>query len=530
MDHNSLYAEMAGNPESIRHLYRYGYFITSRQSICHPGLSPILETWSWQSHCGLQFWVHPDQSVFFHQADDALLFLIGHCYDPFSMVHSEPRILEKLAVSLACSTAAYCEALSDLTGVFLTGYVQSGAVHLFGDAAGMLMTYYGYAGGDLWISSHAALIGDLNGLSQSDYVQRLTRYRFYPLFGFALPGDCSPYAEFRRLVPNHTVCLQSGVSSVRRFYPTEDWASLCNAHSLQERAAIARDILGRTMTLIPMKWHRPAISMTGGCDSKTTLACAKGAYEQYRYFSYRSSEAEALDAEGAAIICGNLNLPHTTYNIPEHAQADHDAELAQNIIRLSMGDIGTLSRRETEKRIFLSGLDHCDVEVKSWASEIARAYYHKRFAKSSFPAKPTARYATTLYKVFAHNRKLVRETDRIFEAYLQTYLNEETLCGWSWLDLFFWEYRVSAWNGLVITGEHRYSGEITIPYNNRRLLTLMMAVPEDVRISDELYRAIRAVANPDVDAAGVQITNLKHTTTRAKMERIYLTLHTRFPF
>ena len=186
--------------------------------------------------------------------------------------------------------------------------------------------------------------------------------------------------------------------------------------------------------------------------------------------------------------------------------------------------------REVQKRIFLVEQGNFDVEVKSWVSEIARAYYYKRFAKKKFPARPTARYLTTLYKVFANDRSLVRETDAVFAQYMQDYLQQSEMKNWSWVDLFFWEFRVSSWNGLVITGEHRYSFDITIPYNNRHLLTLMLAVPEEMRISDELYWRIRAFSNQDVDNAGIQITNLKHTSNRAKMERLYLELHTKFPW
>lgn len=68
-----------------------------------------------------------------------------------------------------------------------------------------------------------------------------------------------------------------------------------------------------------------------GCDSKTTLACAKGQYEHYQYFSYISQEAEAVDAEGAHAICEKLGLKHTIYTIPE--QSAKEQELVRKIIR-----------------------------------------------------------------------------------------------------------------------------------------------------------------------------------------------------
>ena len=87
-----------------------------------------------------------------------------------------------------------------------------------------------------------------------------------------------------------------------------------------------------------------------------------------------------------------------------------------------------------------------------------------------------------------------------------------------------------AWNGLVITGEHRYSSDITIPYNNRVLLTLFLSVPLEDRISDAMYQEIREAFNPTIDATGVAVTNLLHTDRRAQFENLYWSLHSAFPF
>lgn len=518
MNSDSLFWQLREKPEYRRYLYRFGYLITDCKISDSLG---ILENWSHTRVRGWDFYIHPDQRLYLFETRHSVWFLIGHCYDPFAMEHREDVILSRLAQS-----EDYHAALADLTGVFVTGCLTEGAITVYTDAAGMLMANYGVVNGHVCITSHAHLAGTLLGLRQSDYVRRLTAYRFYHLFGFFLPGDLTPYAELRRLVPNHRLVIREGQCDIKRFYPTEDWSRLCKAHTLEERADRAAQILKNTMALIPEKWEKPAITLTGGCDSKTTLACANGNYDRYRYFSYSSQEAEELDARGAHVICGALGLPHAIHPIPDEMP---DAELVREIIAANMGGIGWLPLREVRKRMYLANMADVDVEVKSWVSEVARAYFHKRFAKKMFPDHPTARYLTTLYKVFFHDRKLVRETDAIFEEYLGRYLSGG-LHGWDWIDLLFWEFRVGGWNGLVITSEHRYAFDITIPYNNRRLLELMLAVPLEERINDTLYAMIRDRANPAVDAAGVAITNLKHTSNRAKLERLYLAVHTRLPF
>lgn len=526
MDHD-IYVQLKKKPEYADYLYRYGFLITTSEEALEQKCF-VLADWNQSLVGSYHFWIHPNQKIYLHTHDSITFFLIGHCYNPISMTADEARELASLAAAFQYGTAAYCRELSDVTGIFLTGYIVGDSITIYGDAAGMFMTYYGFSNSCAWIGSHAELLGDLNGLTQSEYVKKLVDYRFYHLFGFSLPGDLSPYDEWNRLVPNHSVCLDGNGCHVNRFYPVEDWGALVGAYSIDARAEEIAGILTRSMALIPQKWAKPAISLTGGCDSKTTLACANGQYDRYQYFSYISQESEAVDANGAHTICKQLGLPHSIYCIPE--QAAKDQTLVQAIIRANQGNIGDPNMREVQKRIFLAEQNSFDVEVKSWVSEIGRAYYPRRFAKKKFPARPTARYLTTLYKVFANHRSLVRETDEIFAQYMQAYLRPADMKNWPWVDLFFWEFRVSSWNGLVITGEHRYSSDITIPYNNRRLLTLLLAVPEEMRMNDALYWKIRACANPDVDAAGVQITNLKHTSNRARMERLYLELHTRFPW
>ncbi len=509
---DDLFPRLEQQPEYRRYLYRFGYLIADGTL---PDPHGLLSHWHCTQLRGWHFYIHPDQKLYHHESAGRTWFLIGHCMNPQSMEHREEVILPQLAQQPGI--------LFDLTGVYIVGWLTDHAIRIWPDAAGMLMADYGTIDGRAIICSHPHLASSLLGLQQSEYVRRLTSYRFYPLFGFFLPGDRTPCEQLRRLVPNHTLFFRDGSWDVRRIYPNQPAAPM----TMEERAERAAEILQNTMALIPKKWDHPAITLTGGCDSKTTLACAAGVRDQYSYFSYNSQQAEAVDAEGAAVICKALGLPHSIHPIPDSMP---DEELVRDIIAANMGGIGYLPMREVRKRLYLAQMEDVDVEVKSWGSEIGRAYFHKRFAKASFPAHPTPRYLTSLYKVFLHNRRLVRETDEIFREYLEKYLRPEDLQGFDWIDLFFWEFRVGGWNGLVITGEHRFAFDITIPYNNRHLLELLLGAPLEDRMADRLYTMIRSRTDPKVDAAGVAITNLKHTSRRARLERLYLAIHSRLPF
>ena len=123
-------------------------------------------------------------------------------------------------------------------------------------------------------------------------------------------------------------------------------------------------------------------------------------------------------------------------------------------------------------------------------------------------------------------RKLLKKTDKVFAYYLSNYYRQPKENALPWQEQFFWEFRVAAWNGLVITHEHRYSYDITIPYNNRIILEYLLSASLEDRIKDSIYKAIRTKMNPAVDAANISVQNVKHTSKRALAEDLYYIINT----
>lgn len=469
--------------------------------------------------------VSPKQHFYVRIRDEKAMILVGHAYNPFSMCAKEDSILGSL-LEKGFGETLFWEELNELTGVFTLIYMDSAGKYIVGDSTCMQTVFYSQKEGHTYISSHTNLLGDLLGLHWDPYVKELSEYRFFPMLGNELPGDITQFQEVKRLVPNHYVKFgKSGIEKKRFYFPH---TLSMNQENVVEQAAA---ILHRNLELISAKWNKPAISMTGGCDSKTTLACATGLYDKFSYFSYTSSESENVDAKAAHQICEALQLNHQIYEIPQEDTAFSNIEEIRTILEWNTGDIIPVNRNDVRKRAFFTDSEDFDVEVKSWASEIGRAYYSKRFhGRKNFGKKPTPRKCTTVYKFFLHNRKLVKQTDEIFKKYLKEYFQQTEKNPVEWQEQLFWEYRVPSWNGLVITGEHRYSFDITIPYNNRRLLELLLSVPMEDRIQDKIYRRIREQMNPTIDRTGIAVTNLKHTANREKAENIYYMLHSRIPF
>ena len=521
MNNSDINALLSNHPDLRDGLYARGYLFTN---IGHE-LMPTENLGKWNFTGFADGFLMFDPRVKYTTVGDSEneQVLLGHAYNPFTMEADEKKILESLSDK---EGSAFYNVFNQLTGIFTYFRYKNGVFTVIGDPTCMQTNFYYADGGKVAISSHTNLLNEVLHLDWDPYVRHLVSYKLFKLLGNSLPGDLTQFKNVRRMVPNFEYRFdKDGVSISRFFCPHKEQVTV------DKIVDGASDILHKNLQLIAEKWDKPAISMTGGCDSKTTLSCANGLYDKYSYFSYRSSEAEQVDADAAKVICNALGLTHKTYVIPENDAEVSDVAETGKLLRWNTGDIRNSNSNDIRKRAFFKKTFDYDVEVKSWASEIGRAYYSKRFnGRTNFGSAPTPRKMTTCYKFFFHDRKLVKQTDAVFAEYAKQFFQSDKEHPIEWQDQFFWEFRVPSWNGLVITGEHRYSFDITIPYNNRLLLNLLLSAPIESRISDEVYKRIRTKMNPAIDQTGIAVTNLKHTEKREKLENIYYAIHSKIPF
>lgn len=420
--------------------------------------------------------------------------------------------------------------INELTGVFFLGIASENGLEMHVDASSQQWACYGKIDGHFYVSSHMRLTGDLLNLQMTDYTNRLTHYRWYHfMMGNYLPGDITCFDELTRIVPNTYVRYDGSDFAVTRFYPAHEIDMCKTEEEYREVIAEGAQIMRNTMELIPQKWAHPAISLTGGIDSNTTFAAANGNYDKYTSFSYVSMHRESVDAEKAREISERFNVPWKRFDVPNKNEEVADFELFKQILEWNDGGIGHNSDNDTRKKITLIRSDVCDVEVKSWISETIRAYAYKYFGRKSFPKNLSARNYTSLYKIFAFNRRLVWETDRHFRDYWAHTQLKEHLYNYDESDLFVWEMMHGYKCGLDI-GVMKTCFDITIPYNNRKLLDLLLHVPLEKRRSDQLHLDLKKLLNEELYDMNIRVVNLNETDRRKKLANIYYTVNSHLPF
>lgn len=486
---------------------------------------PFYGAWQRETVAGYCLLAHPKTNYYVLRAGEETFILIGHAYNPFDGLWKETEILRKYAESP--DRIGY---FNQWTGLFTLIVVEKDSVEVWGDCAGMQAAYYGVVTGKFFVSSHAQLIGDICRLEQSQFVQHLTHYRFWKMYGIFLPGDISQFDNVFRLVPNHSLAfsLQKKQCSISRFYPSEN---LQMVGTKQEYDGIIREIgriLHKNMELISKKWHSPAISMTGGMDSKTTVACANGLYDRFKYYSYISMYGDKPDAEAAKAIADAIGVTHTTYSISESDDDFSDIDSMWAVMEHNLGDIGSVNSNDVRKRLFFLNTQEFDVEVKSWVSEIGRANYYKKFGVKKMPYRLSPRQMTSMYKFFTYNRRTARKTDCIFRQYIEkTHSND--IFNLDSSDMYLWEFRYGGWGGLTITSEHRVSYDITIPFNNRLLMEMFLRLPLEKRIEDAPHYDVIRTMNAKIDQLGITVTNYNETKKRMYCEKAYYFVHSALP-
>lgn len=510
-------------------LFIRGFLLTDAPDVGDEGY-PFYGAWHAAQVGRFRLRVHPAEGWHVVEREGRHLFLVGHAYDPFEMEHDERRILERVAEAMSVGKRQALDVIDQLTGLFVLGVVEGDRLLVVGDCSGMKYACYASVGGHVYVASHMELIADVCAVTEDPYVRRLTQSRWYPyMMGAYLPGDLTAFEEVKRLSPNTYVEFEGQRAAVHRFYPARPVKPAATREAYEALLDRAADVLQNTMALIPRKWARPAISLTGGRDSNTTFAAANGQYDRYTAFSYVSMPREQADAEAARRISEAFGVPHVTYRIPKDAAELEHFEEYTAILRHNYGRIGRTRENELRKRVALRRDHDFDVEVKSWIGETIRAYAYKYFGAQRLPASLKPRHYTSLYKIFLTERKLARDTDRRFAEYIEKTELKKHLHNYDESDLFVWEMMHGGKCGLSIA-EMLFCHDITIPYNNRKLLDLLLAVPLEARIDDSHLVDLQRRMNSDLVEMGVYVKNLNETDRRAQVLNAYFRLHSALPF
>ncbi len=506
-------------------LFCRGYLITDSPEV-KASQYPFYGQWACRRLGGYTILAHPEAGITVQLAGSKAAVLIGHAYDPFAGECREEKILDKLLASAESESSGFFEAASDLTGVFVLLLIENGSLVALQDCGGQKMLYFGKVGKHIVLTSAPQLAADVFDLQWDPDITRLLKTKGYYRGSGFLPGNLSPYKELKRLGANCSLSFDGQAFRVSRIYPYEQRRELCTEEEKQAAIEEMYRIFSANLSLAMQKWPRVGLSLTGGMDSKTTFACAKPYYGQFFCYSFESKASEKLDADAAEQICKTVGVEHHRYLIPEDPAQIADYEFLRQIIEHNTSHICKLHPNEIRKYIWLRQQNDFDAEIKSDMSEVGRAYTTRKYYKVKMPRILTPRHLTITQARYFLEPWAMSFADQAYASFMQETGLTDDINGYSMQDLAYWEVRMSSWAATSFASQE-YFHEITIPYNNRKLLDLFLRFPEAERLVDSPHKRLMRRGNPAVADLDLSVKDSYLGKKRMLMETAYYYYATR---
>src|SRR5699024_10073334 len=129
-----------------------------------------------------------------------------------------------------------------------------------------------------------------------------------------------------------------------------------------------------------------------------------------------------------------------------------------------------------------------NLHIRSNIAEVVRVYYKRRTGEVS------EEKLANLYTIspFKDNDLVLNSFKEFIEI---TNIKSDKFYNYNFAYLFYCEHRIGMLHSWLIN-ESDVAYETFVPFNNRKLLTMMLSIPEEERIGDELFIEIINNVNP----------------------------------
>jgi len=248
---------------------------------------------------GRRLWLHPDLRIKRAAGSQGRLVLLGLAVIP-SSPHADLQRELALCIEANHPDQALIGLLHRLAGTYVLLWDQPPKLTIYTDPAGMMGVYYG--------AGRAASTPSLLPNAEPD----LALHVEFP-FGGAndwYPGSLCPFLGVRALFANHRLDLDSG--EISRFWPLSPVEPRSRETALPEICDLLR---GTVAGLLPQ--GTVCCSITGGRDSRVSLAAARPHVEEIQFFTLRGPGVKACDIRYGVELARRFQLNYSIVDIPE---------------------------------------------------------------------------------------------------------------------------------------------------------------------------------------------------------------------
>lgn len=412
------------------------------------------------------------------------VLLIGRAYDPADSVCDAALVANRILERLEVSFDAALRYVAYLGGRHVVFIYEQGRIRAIPDCHATYAIHASVGEHGALFCSHWTLGAEILGLqADSDVSEFMSSPEYVSPGGKYYPALWGPCIGLRNVFPNcvATFELASGTFAHERFYPF----MVLETANPEDVYPHFLDAMKQAVKLCC--GSGTALSLTAGGDSRAVLAAAmlSGGLPDdsfaftYARFNDRSREAfdDVVGASKAAFVAG---VRHLVLDLPP---ADFSCDFHQYYSKSFR--IG--ARFPALTRLYFENLPHDTTILIATVAETGTVFYTKRDNSVPTPAILAEKFTPSA-------ARLRPELLHAFAEYQGwTQFESHRLFNFDWHDLFYWEHRNAKWAS-VWYAELDLTGFAIAPYNNRRLIELMLSLPEQHRRSRYLQMRIIAEA------------------------------------
>ncbi len=346
-----------------------------RQFVLGPSCLPQVAAWPRLQIAGrICVIAHPDLNAQQVTRQEISLTLLGFLIDPYEPQSSNAAILDRLlhAIERPFNFGRWVSHTESLGGRWILIVHDGRTTTLFTDPMGLRQVFYTDRSltGGVWCATQPGLVADALGLGMDPVAisQFLMSEPVRRWQEFLWPADTCSYREFRRLLPNRSLDLDTGECT--RFWPTGP----LEHRSLQEGVEATIELLPKLLLACSVRF-KLAHAVSAGWDSRLLLAASKEVCRDVWYYTYARKGADA-DVTVIPRLLERLGLTDHLLPLPDRGDKAF-ADLFRRHVSLSRPFCG---------RFIQALLDSCPQDrvcIAGNAAEITRVRFRRHPASKS---------------------------------------------------------------------------------------------------------------------------------------------------
>lgn len=371
----------------------------------------------------------------------------------------------------------FYEALDFLAGRFVLIIGDKLNFEVFTDAGGMRTVFY--VQGENTVGSHLNFLGDIFTLESDCFVELNEN--------FSVNWDTTVFSNVKSINPNFSYNSES--DSVSRYFPRK--TNIYRNMSEEEKFSKFEFLWKEQLRHFEKENDDIIFSVTGGADSRVSLALAKNYLSKFKFFTYAPSDEE-LDKKTHFIEALTMDKK-IVEKILEVIPLQHQFLLFMDEKRkLTEEELDLLNKNTIRPhgRFLLPHYNHYfpglnTLHIRGNLFEIGRAYFIKPTSKNSKKDIVNLVFRP-LMKTVDKDSKEESDIRENIEDKIQQFNYDQNNNGYHVLDLFYWEIRMGRWMAEVLN-ETDFSFETLLPFNMRALMDISLSFKVEQRRNNYMF-------------------------------------------